>query len=96
MDPKFLAETEILQTISNIYLSEMSCDFENDLCNWRQSSEDEMDWTLMSGSTPSAETGPTGDHTSSVGMSNMELLNSLDIRFKVSYTCLVPVSQGCG
>ena len=36
------------------------CSFDNGLCSgWNQSSSDDFDWTLSSGSTPSASTGPS-------------------------------------
>ena len=34
--------------------------FENTLGNWTQSSNDDFDWSLRSGSTPSSNTGPSG------------------------------------
>ncbi|XP_046571399.1 MAM and LDL-receptor class A domain-containing protein 1-like [Haliotis rubra] len=45
------------------------CDFQNDFCGWVQSSKaDQFDWTRHRGSTGSAGTGPTSDH--SLGNSN--------------------------
>jgi len=41
--------------------------FETDFGDWYQSVSDEMDWTRQTGSTPTANTGPTGDHTSGTG-----------------------------
>ena len=36
------------------------CNFDHGLCSgWNQSSSDDFDWTLASGSTPSSSTGPT-------------------------------------
>ena len=36
------------------------CTFDHGLCSgWNQSSSDDFDWTLASGSTPSSSTGPT-------------------------------------
>ena len=36
------------------------CHFDYGLCSgWNQSSSDDFDWTLGSGSTPSSSTGPT-------------------------------------
>ena len=36
------------------------CYFDNGICSgWNQSSSDDFDWTLASGSTPSSSTGPT-------------------------------------
>lgn len=42
-------------------------DLDNGAGDWLQSAEDDMDWTLLSGATPSGNTGPTGDHTSGSG-----------------------------
>ncbi|XP_067863191.1 MAM and LDL-receptor class A domain-containing protein 1 [Heptranchias perlo] len=39
------------------------CDFEFDLCSWRQWRNDNFDWTLKQGSTPTMATGPATDHT---------------------------------
>ena len=49
-----ISVTDISVTIS------VWCDFDHGLCSgWSQSSEDNFDWTLTSGSTPSSSTGPT-------------------------------------
>ncbi|XP_063781223.1 MAM and LDL-receptor class A domain-containing protein 1 [Pseudophryne corroboree] len=39
------------------------CSFEFDLCDWKQSQNDDFDWNLRAGSTPTAGTGPVTDHT---------------------------------
>uniref|UniRef100_A0A8C4RQK6 MAM and LDL receptor class A domain containing 1 n=1 Tax=Erpetoichthys calabaricus TaxID=27687 RepID=A0A8C4RQK6_ERPCA len=39
------------------------CDFEFDLCSWRQWQGDDFDWLLRVGSTPTLGTGPSADHT---------------------------------
>ncbi|XP_078056417.1 MAM and LDL-receptor class A domain-containing protein 1 [Mustelus asterias] len=39
------------------------CDFEFDLCSWRQWRNDNFDWTLKLGSTPTWRTNPATDHT---------------------------------
>ena len=40
------------------------CDFENnDLCNWMNVEENDFDWILNTGSTPTLSTGPIYDHT---------------------------------
>ncbi|XP_051910036.1 MAM and LDL-receptor class A domain-containing protein 1 isoform X1 [Hippocampus zosterae] len=39
------------------------CNFEFDQCSWRQSSEDDFDWQIKAGSTPTFGTGPSTDHT---------------------------------
>nr|XP_054607469.1 MAM and LDL-receptor class A domain-containing protein 1 isoform X2 [Nothobranchius furzeri] len=39
------------------------CDFEFDLCSWRQCQQDDFDWLIKAGSTPTIGTGPSSDHT---------------------------------
>ena len=39
------------------------CNFEYGLCDWTQLTDDDLDWTLRKGPTPSASTGPSKDHT---------------------------------
>ncbi|XP_056155204.1 MAM and LDL-receptor class A domain-containing protein 1 [Lampris incognitus] len=39
------------------------CDFEFDLCSWRQCRQDNFDWLIKAGSTPTVGTGPSTDHT---------------------------------
>ena len=42
-------------------------DFETGFGQWAQSFTDSLDWTRLSGTTPSANTGPAGDHTTGSG-----------------------------
>ncbi|XP_077978864.1 MAM and LDL-receptor class A domain-containing protein 1-like [Glandiceps talaboti] len=39
------------------------CDLEIGFCNWIQGEDDDFDWTLNKGDTPSPGTGPSMDHT---------------------------------
>ncbi|XP_027743387.1 MAM and LDL-receptor class A domain-containing protein 1, partial [Empidonax traillii] len=39
------------------------CDFEFDLCGWKQDENDDFDWNLRTSSTPKLGTGPATDHT---------------------------------
>ncbi|XP_075067573.1 MAM and LDL-receptor class A domain-containing protein 1 [Mixophyes fleayi] len=39
------------------------CNFEFDLCDWKQSQNDDFDWNLRAGRTPTVGTGPVTDHT---------------------------------
>ena len=41
----------------------IDCDFESATCNWQQDTNDQLDWNLQSGETPTAATGPSADHT---------------------------------
>ncbi|EGV97831.1 MAM and LDL-receptor class A domain-containing protein C10orf112 [Cricetulus griseus] len=42
---------------------ELQCDFENGICNWEQSREDDFDWTRNQGPTSTLNTGPMKDNT---------------------------------
>ena len=45
-----------------------TCDFENDLCTWTNTPlEDDFDWTIGQGSTPTQHTGPPTDHSKQTG-----------------------------
>ena len=50
-----------------------TCDFEVSLCSWTQARDDGFDWSRYQGSTPSVDTGPSGDHTTGSGMIGMSL-----------------------
>lgn len=39
------------------------CDFEKDLCKWKNFQDNHMNWRRQKGSTPSVGTGPKKDHT---------------------------------
>ncbi|XP_074051330.1 MAM and LDL-receptor class A domain-containing protein 1 [Macrotis lagotis] len=39
------------------------CDFEFDLCCWEQNQNDDLDWNLKAGITPTTGTEPVADHT---------------------------------
>ena len=41
----------------------MDCDFESNLCGWTNDRRDDFDWRRRRGSTPTAGTGPSTDHT---------------------------------
>ena len=41
------------------------CDFENGVCHYTQDTDDDFDWTQRYGDTPSGNTGPEVDHTTS-------------------------------
>ena len=45
-----------------------TCDFENDRCTWTNTRmEDDFDWIIGKGYTPSGSTGPNADHTKQTG-----------------------------
>ncbi|NXD11876.1 MALR1 protein, partial [Nothocercus nigrocapillus] len=39
------------------------CNFEFDLCDWKQDENDDFDWNLRTSNTPRLGTGPPADHT---------------------------------
>ncbi|XP_023985471.1 MAM and LDL-receptor class A domain-containing protein 1 [Physeter macrocephalus] len=39
------------------------CDFEFDLCSWKQEQDDDFDWNLKASSIPASGTEPAADHT---------------------------------
>ncbi|XP_050164389.1 IgGFc-binding protein-like [Myiozetetes cayanensis] len=45
----------------------MSCTFEVDFCEWKQETNDDFDWIRHKGPTPTANTGPSHDHTTGEG-----------------------------
>ena len=47
--------------------SDSNCTFENGICNWRQLTTDDFDWTRNKDNTGSVGTGPLGDHTTGKG-----------------------------
>ncbi|KAL8610137.1 hypothetical protein ACOMHN_005912 [Nucella lapillus] len=50
-------------TASNI----IDCNFDHDLCGLTHDTHDNFQWSRKNGSTPTSHTGPTADHTNSVG-----------------------------
>lgn len=44
-------------------LLDPSCDFEKDLCSWKQEVSDNFDWTRQKGPTGSSGTGPSTDQS---------------------------------
>ena len=55
-----------------------SCDFESDRCTWTNTlKEDDFDWIVSKGSTPSGSTGPAADHTKRNGDGMLLILNDI-------------------
>ncbi|EOD30226.1 hypothetical protein EMIHUDRAFT_233206 [Emiliania huxleyi CCMP1516] len=46
---------------------QLSCDFEVDTCVWNDTAPDGYSWTRTNGSTPSLNTGPSGNHSTGSG-----------------------------
>lgn len=44
-------------------MAALQCNFEFGLCNWKQDTDDDLDWTRNQGPTPTLNTGPMKDHT---------------------------------
>lgn len=59
-----------------------SCDFENGLCEWSQGTNDDFDWTRLSGATATIESGPSRDHSKGTGSGNK---NTMLIDFSACY-----------
>lgn len=55
--------TLILYCLMPFLAPELQCDFENGICNWEQSVEDDFDWTRKQGPTSTLNTGPMKDNT---------------------------------
>ncbi|CAH1274166.1 MALRD1 [Branchiostoma lanceolatum] len=43
------------------------CDFDTDACGYQQDNADDFDWTRQQGTTVTANTGPSSDHTTGTG-----------------------------
>lgn len=43
----------------HFFFKDPSCDFERDLCSWKQGAADDFDWTRNKGATSSSGTGPS-------------------------------------
>ena len=48
------------------------CNFQKDICGWKQLADDEMDWKRQQGPTSSGGTGPARDHTLGTQEGNVE------------------------
>ncbi|XP_041944947.1 MAM and LDL-receptor class A domain-containing protein 2 isoform X2 [Alosa sapidissima] len=52
------------------------CDFEEGDCNWTQLADDDFDWVRGSGPTPTAQTGPSVDHSTNTDAGHYYYLES--------------------
>ncbi|XP_072014818.1 MAM and LDL-receptor class A domain-containing protein 1-like [Amphiura filiformis] len=59
-----------------------TCDFEFGICNWEQLLNDELDWNLLKGITPTDWTGPTRDHTTGLSSGTYLYLESSSPRLQ--------------
>nr|KAG5688421.1 hypothetical protein BaRGS_001203 [Batillaria attramentaria] len=67
--------------ITMIEPSKDDCDFEQGrFCLWTNTRDDKFDWTLNQGSTPTAHTGPTTDHTRGDGIGYYAFIETSDPR----------------
>ena len=48
--------------------SAVGCNFDKSKCGFVQDNSDNFNWTRRMGSTPSSNTGPSGDHTTGKGI----------------------------
>ena len=53
----------IFNMVVTVSVSPLDCDFDVNTCTWVQGDTDDFNWSRISGSTPSNNTGPNGDHT---------------------------------
>ena len=71
-----------------------TCSFEKDTCGWIQRQDDKFDWIRRRGTTPSAGTGPSSDHTlgTSTGRCDQSILTFNPVyqvtTFKLILNCL--------
>ncbi|XP_052271751.1 hemicentin-1-like [Dreissena polymorpha] len=69
---------------------EDKCNFENNnLCSWRQDSNDVFNWTFQSGNTNSSGTGPPGDHTTHGGAGKYIYIEASDPRTRGNNAAIV-------
>ncbi|CAC5393954.1 unnamed protein product [Mytilus coruscus] len=60
--------------------SRLDCNFETELCNWNVEQESGNTWTVISGETPSDDTGPKVDHTYGVHNGHYIYLEATDMQ----------------
>ncbi|XP_065810092.1 mucin-2-like isoform X2 [Labrus bergylta] len=76
--PPIVEATTHLVTVNNVTddsdngslpqpVCQLHCNFEQDVCQWKQLLTDVFDWTRHSGATPTMMTGPSSDHTTGDG-----------------------------
>ncbi|XP_062407771.1 MAM and LDL-receptor class A domain-containing protein 1 [Sardina pilchardus] len=70
-----IAVDDILFTPGPCPLSGL-CDFEEGDCNWTQLADDDFDWVRGSGPTPTADTGPSVDHSTNTDTGHYYYLES--------------------
>ena len=62
---RYLKDHPYIFTFRLLFFSCFSgfCDFEKDMCTWKNLEKDQFDWIRGTGNTESIDTGPTSDHT---------------------------------
>lgn len=58
-------------TTRPVTVNDISCDFENDFCDYAQATDDLFDWTRHQGPTKASGSGPNFDHTFGTADGNM-------------------------
>lgn len=61
--PPLTTRAPVTGPTSPFPVSDLDCTFELGLCHWSQDTTDDFDWSSTQGSTSTARTGPTTDHT---------------------------------
>ena len=68
----FHSSSDVYYFIFAVGSNGFDCNFEQGICfpNWKQDTNDNMNWTRSRGATPSVATGPSVDHTLGTGIQN--------------------------
>ncbi|XP_052069290.1 MAM and LDL-receptor class A domain-containing protein 1-like [Mytilus californianus] len=56
-------DIDITNKDCNAFHLQIDCNFEADICKWSKNNSNIYEWIVLSGSTPSNDTGPEVDHT---------------------------------
>lgn len=62
--PGFVAIDDYMYKQGECSLRATECTFDdNTYCSWTNAADNQFDWTLRKGTTPTSGTGPNGDHS---------------------------------